>query len=258
MREDMYKVIVERPRRWKAGDGTAARLRRDFDGPMRLGTRMGYGRPRLNENLNPLRRYLHAQIGRPWNKVFSEICAHIDRRNTVQKHIHQHIRDFIATDVAVREGRLVDLAPRWAVHRSDSGISQALYVDPGTGLIRPNKIRRAWRRVLAERRRCAQTEIASRCRVVDERTLLMLLDGVWFRIGLELLPSETCVQRVVDGHLQKHVIAQPRYDVVLRRIISRNLHPAPRHCEQVYGSSELFAASKRQISTREIKEHGLR
>jgi hypothetical protein len=112
MREDMYKVIVERERRWKATDEVAARLRRDFDGPMRLGTRMGYGRPSLNENLNPLRRYLHAQIGRPWNKVFSEICAHIDRRNTVQKHIHQHIRDFIATDVAVREGRLADLAYR--------------------------------------------------------------------------------------------------------------------------------------------------
>jgi hypothetical protein len=63
MREDMYKVIVERPRCWKATDKVAARLRRDFDGPMRLGARMGYGRPSLNENLTPLRRYLHAQIG---------------------------------------------------------------------------------------------------------------------------------------------------------------------------------------------------
>ena len=58
---------------------------------MRLGMRAGYGYRGLNENLAPLRRYLHAQIGRPWNKVFSEICAGIDRRNTVQQHIHQHI-----------------------------------------------------------------------------------------------------------------------------------------------------------------------
>jgi len=41
------------------------------------------------------------QLGRPWNKVFSEICAGIDRRNTVQQHIHQHIRDFIAIEVGV-------------------------------------------------------------------------------------------------------------------------------------------------------------
>ena len=113
MREDMYKVIVERPRRGKEGDATAARLREDFDGPMRLGMRAGYGYRSLNENLAPLRRYLHAQIGRPWDKVFSEICAGIDRRNTVQQHIHQHIRDFIAIDVDVREGQLIDLATRW-------------------------------------------------------------------------------------------------------------------------------------------------
>ena len=145
MREDMYKVIVERPRRGKEGDAIAARLRKDLDGPMRLGTRAGYGYRSLNENLAPLRRYLHAQIGRPWNKVFSEICAGIDRRNTVQQHIHQHIRDFIAVDVDVREGRLVDLSARWGFLRRDSGISQELYVDPRTGLIRPNKDYRSWR-----------------------------------------------------------------------------------------------------------------
>src|SRR5580692_1326951 len=125
MREDMYKVIVERPRRGKEGDATAARLR----------------------------RYLHAQIGRPWNKVFGEICAGIDRRNTVQQHIHQHIRDFIAIDVDVRNGRLVDLAADWRILWRDSGISQALYVDPGTGLIRPNKHFRSWRHSDAQRRR---------------------------------------------------------------------------------------------------------
>ena len=41
MREDMYKVIVERPRRGKDGDAAAARLRNDFDGPVRLGMRAG-------------------------------------------------------------------------------------------------------------------------------------------------------------------------------------------------------------------------
>jgi hypothetical protein len=222
---------------------------------MRLGMRAGYGRPMLNENLAPLRRYLQAQIGRPWNTVFSEICARIDRRNTVQQHIHQHIRDFIATEVDVREGRLVDLA---SFRSPDFVVWQPLYVDPRTGLIWPNKTRRSWRHAVAERRRREKSEIESRRRVVDERTLLLLLDGVWYRIGLELLPKQTCVQRLVDGHLQKYVMSEPRFDVVLRRIISRTLHPASEHCDEVYGSSELYAASKRQISAREIRAHGLR
>jgi hypothetical protein len=81
MREDMYKVIVERPRRGKDGYAAAARLRNDHSGPTRLRTRAGYGYHSLNENLTPLRGYLRAQFGRPWDKVFSEICANIDRRS---------------------------------------------------------------------------------------------------------------------------------------------------------------------------------
>ena len=258
MREDMYKVIVERPRRGKEGDAIAARLRKDLDGPMRLGTRAGYGYRSLNENLAPLRRYLHAQVGRPWNKVFSEICAGIDRRNTVQQHIHQHIRDFIAIDVGLREGKLVDLAARWGFLRSGSGLSQALYVDPRTGLIRRNKGYRSWRHGVAERRQYEQAEIAARRRIVDERTFLLLLDDIWFRVEVDVLPKERFVENVVDGKPRRHVIAEPRYDVVLRRSISRAMRVDLEQCKHLYGSGDLYAVSKRQLSTREIKAHRLR
>jgi hypothetical protein len=258
MRQDMYKVIVERPRRGKAGDAIAARLRKDFEGPTRLGTRAGYGYRSLNENLAPLRRYLRAQIGRPWNKVFSEICAGIDRRNTVQQHIHEHIRDFIAIDVDVRYGRLVDLATRWRFFGGDPGISQELYVDPRTGLIRPNKDYRSWRRGAAERRQREQVEIATRRRKVDERVFLLLLDDIWFRVEVDLLPKGRLVENVVNGKPRRHLIAELRYDVVLRRSISRMMQTELQQCKHLYGSTDLYAVSKRQISTREIKAHRLR
>ncbi|HEY1898259.1 MAG TPA: hypothetical protein VGG49_00525 [Steroidobacteraceae bacterium] len=258
MREDMYKVIVERPRRGKEGDAIAARLRKDLDGPMRLGTRAGYGYRSLNENLAPLRRYLQAQIGRPWNKVFSEICAGIDRRNTVQQHIHQHIRDFIAVDVDICEGRLVDLSARWGFLRRDSGISQELYVDPRTGLIRPNYGYRSWRHGAAERHRREQAEIATRRRMVDEHTFLLLLDDVWFRVEVDLLPKERFAANIVDSGPHKRVIAEARYDVVLRRHISRAMRSELQQCRHLYGSDDLYAVSKRQLSTREIKAHRLR
>jgi hypothetical protein len=258
MREDMYKVIVERPRRGKEGDAAAARLRQDFNGPMRLGMRAGYGYRSLNENLAPLRRYLHTQIGRPWNTVFSEICSGIDRRNTVQQHIHQHIRDFIAVDVEVRDGRLVDLAARWRFLPTDSGISQKLYVDPRTGLIRSNKHRRSRRHIVAECREREKVEIARRRRHIDERTLLLLLDDVWFRVMMDILPKERLVERIIDGKSYRQMTAEPRLDVVLRRTISRTMHAALQRSEYLYGSRELYAVGKRQISTREIKAHGLR
>jgi hypothetical protein len=43
MREDMSKVIVERPRKYKGNDAEAVRRRNDFDGPEFLGIRAGYG-----------------------------------------------------------------------------------------------------------------------------------------------------------------------------------------------------------------------
>jgi hypothetical protein len=258
VREDMYKVIVERPRRAKEGDAAAARLRRDYDGPMRLGMRAGYGYRSLNENLAPLRRYLRAQLGRPWNKVFSEICAGIDRRNTVQQHIHQHIRDFIAIDVEVCEGRLVDLADRWRFLRRDSGLAQELYVDPRSGLIHLNRHYRAWRRDAAAHRERETVEVASRRRVVDETTLLLLLEGIWYRVEVEGLPTERVVENAIDGKTHRRVIVEPRYDVVLRKPISRAVQADLRQCKELYGSTDLYAVSKRQISTREIKARQLR
>lgn len=258
MREDMYKVIVERPRRGKDGDAAAARLRRDFDSPMRLGMRAGYGYRSLNENLAPLRRYLRAQLGRPWNKVFSEICAGIDRRNTVQQHIHHHIRNFIAVDVEVRDGRLVDLADRWGFLRIDCGISQELYVDPRTRLIRLNQHYRSWRLGAAEYRRREAAEIAERRRAVDERTLLLLVEGIWYCVEVRVLPKECIVESVIDGKPHRRTVAESRYDVVLRKTVSRAMQADSGRCKYLYGSADLYALSKRQISSREIKAHQLR
>jgi hypothetical protein len=258
MREDMYKVIVERPRRGKEGDAAAARLREDFDGPMRLGMRAGYGYRSLNENLAPLRRYLLAQLGRPWNKVFSEICAGIDRRNTVQQHIHQHIHDFIAVDVEVRDGRLIDVANRGGYLRRGRGISQELYVDPRTGLICLNRHYSSSRQDAAEYRKREAAEIAARRRTVGERTLLLLVECVWYRVDLGVLPKERIVESVFDSTRRRRMFAEPRYDVVLRRAVSRSVQADLRQCKQLYGSTDFYAQNKRQLSSREIKEHQLR
>jgi hypothetical protein len=258
MREDMYKVIVERPRRGKQGDASADRRRRDLDGPLRLGMRAGYGYRSLNENLAPLRRYLRAQVARPWSKVFSEICDGIDRRNTVQQHIHQHIRDFIAIDVDVRDGRLVDLADRWGFRSRDGAISQELYVDPRSGLIRLNKGYSSWRRTVAERKQREQAEIDSRRRIIDERAQLLRLNEVWFRVEVAPLPEKRVVEVTVDGALRKRTTADSRFDVVMRRSTSLAAQADGQERARLYGSHEIYAASKRQLSRQELKAHGLR
>ncbi len=59
MREDMAKVLVERPRRGGGWDRPGRPPRSLDDLPRRLKMAPGNGRTKwLNENLNPLERYL--------------------------------------------------------------------------------------------------------------------------------------------------------------------------------------------------------
>lgn len=257
MREDMNKVIVERPRRGKYGDERAAKRRNDFEGPAFLGIRAGYGYRSLNENLAPLRRYLRAQVGRPWNKVFSEICAGIDGRNTVQQHIRQHIDDFIATKVELRDGALVDLQDRWRYYGMTKQLRQELYVDPRTGLVRINKHFRAWRRDQIEKAKQAQAQVEARRRTLADDMQLHRLDGVWFAVSIGDLPRERTKEVMVKGRRVARAIREKRFDAILKREVARD----DEHCaerERVYGARNKYGISKRQLSKREINRHGLR
>lgn len=131
MRPDMAKVIVERPRRLE-GIARAGRQRPLDELPSHEGMRAPHVRnfagKVLNENLAPLRRYLDRQVGRPWNKVYAEISAHLRPTSAVQQHVRDHLRDFVA------------IAPR-RIHfpmRQRAGEDiwpQPYYVDPRTGLL---------------------------------------------------------------------------------------------------------------------------
>jgi hypothetical protein len=113
MRADMAKVIVERPRHrgWsgRKPKGYRKNLRRALQlesPPRREGMKRGWtgGAKALNEHLGPLRRYLDSQVGRPWDKVFAEICAHINRDSAVQDHVRDHVDDYVARDVVIIDG----------------------------------------------------------------------------------------------------------------------------------------------------------
>jgi hypothetical protein len=153
---------------------------------------------------------------------------------------------------------LVDLANRLTFVPSGSGIHQQLYVDPHTGLIRLNKDYESSRQGAAKRRQREQAEIAARRRTLNERTFLLLLGDLWFRVEVDVLPNNRYLEKVIDGRARRYIVAEPRYDVVLRRHISRAMSDELRQCKRLYGSDGLYAVSKRQISTREIKVHGLR
>ena len=258
MRSDMFKVIVERPRKGKSSDKRAVRWRNDLDGPRQLGIRQGYGRPWLNENLNPLERYLHAQVGRPWAKVFSEVCAQIDRRNTVQQHVHQHIGDFIATDVEWRDGVLVNLKERGTWYSRGGQIRQRLYVDPKSGLVRVNKAYRTRAQYKREEQEKERERIATQRRVIDASTLLLKLDEHWFRVQVATLPERTRQSVLQAGVMQNFWYAESRFDVVLKRETSRLKQGDELARHRLYGCMSLYAVTKQQACTADLVRCGVK
>jgi hypothetical protein len=239
MRHDMAKVIVERPR-WGGGAKYPRAVQRsDNRHPLEeLPRRTSAKRPWLvdgrvqkclNENLAPLRRYLRSQVGRPWNKVYSEIRERINPDSAVQLHIWQHLMEYVCTDPHVITGDVGDVA----YHGFRRPLRYfAYYVDPRCGLLRENaEYGRRWRSA-APRRAEAWPGVVE----VDDDHAMVPLEGLWFE--LRLVPEPAGRGRV--------------YDHVLRREIDIGGTDL-----RVYRGRRVYVAAKRQLNKRDIRHFDL-
>jgi hypothetical protein len=113
MREDMDKVIVERPRYGSRARSHKKGYRKQrqkselADLPKREpmpGRWRGMGKC-FNEHLGPMRRFLRSRVGRPWDKVYQELREHVSFDNVVQKHVLTHVNDFVHRHVDIVDGK---------------------------------------------------------------------------------------------------------------------------------------------------------
>ncbi len=243
MRKDMSKVIVERPRlgRSVAGKkpGRTQGLVDDDGEPIRAKGAREPKRPpvktkNLNETLSPLKRYLASNVGRPWNKVYSEISEHLKPTSTVQQHVRDHLDDFVATKTRMKGGVVV-VTPRFGGERRLEDDWCLYYVHPRTGLLRKNEKYKRWSQRQREARQRAEAERAARMRIVDAKTQLHLFKGVWWEVKLAKIPA-----------------GQAYTDVVHRA----GLSDMP--LEILYGRPGVYARDKQQLSKADIKALKLR
>jgi hypothetical protein len=251
MRDDMFKVIVERPRRkpW-ASPKTARAYRNSEQVPTKIGIRKGYDeRKWLNENLAPLQRWLESQVNRPWDKVYAELAANIDRRNTVQEHIFAHIDQLVERKTRFIDGE-VFVMQRWPraglVPIRESRAT--LYVHPKTGILRFNKHRVTRAQAKREAAQRANDELSARQRNLSETEQLRKIDGIWYRVLLATLPEGYASENGQSQSLRWHY--PRRWDVVLRKMVSRN----PR---ESVNWPYLYAVEKQQLSQAELRRHQL-
>ena len=151
MRDDMAKVVTERPRRGhgnKSKKTTGLPIRRydpdaDYDEPVRLPIarrrQYGWDAKDFSDLINPLKRYLRSCIGKPWRKVHSDLSQKLDRRSISGSHIWDHVMWEVETDCFIGPDRLA-YSNRRPRRRGEQPIV-GLYVHPRTGLIREQRLR---------------------------------------------------------------------------------------------------------------------
>lgn len=230
MREDMFKVIVERPR-WGSRSTFRGRSRLSGDGdlPVKIGLKRHAVVTRvrsksLNENLAPLKRYLRKQIGRAWDDVYSEIAATLAPGHVVKEHVRQHLDDFVARKVSVaKNGELMN-GDGWRPWRHVPWW-QPFYVDPDDGVLKESA--KLWKKLGIDPKPWNRREQPDpNVRVLDKMRELRCIDGIWYEVLFN-----------------RNRGAEPVFDLLERKEVPANT----RH-----------AAAKRQLSRAELDAHGLK
>ena len=197
MRKDMEKLLCERPR---VGGGHAnagrrakvnkAKIRRDDEGfdchaptqeTMKAQWKRGSSETKsLNENLAPLFRFLHSQVGRPWDKVYSDIKAHVRFDKATQYHILQHLWGYVELNPIMVDGKPHTYGYNGLSPLGRFGIFDSLYVCPKSGLLKatPNRPKKK-----------ADPKPITKATIDGQR--FDLIDGIWYRTKWKKLPDAT-------------------------------------------------------------------
>lgn len=241
MRADMAKLLVERPRTGRAmarykRKGTvreATWAEREDAQPSRasmLGKKYRWWYKNLNENLAPFWRFLGGCVGRPWTKVYAEICEHVDRSSAVQAHILQHVWDRVERNPVFRDGKVYAI-PRFIGELREIP-SFDFYID-AHGILRRGKGSTYRQR---EALRKAGKDTPRYVAISPGRLAKQDRSGIWYEVIVAEKPRGVPVR---DAWFNEEILADAaslfRWDTLTE-----------------YGGKLLYAVSKRAMNSREI------
>lgn len=274
MRKDMARVIVERPRRGSRSATTKdpkgwkkRRLGRDCElddlptkESMSPRRKYGWDCKELNENLNPLKRFLERSVGRPWDKVFSEISEHIDMNSTVKRHIWQHVFDFVEQHTFMEDGK-VWTHGRWNKERApiEDGFVE-LYIHPVDRLLKKVKRPKGWVPRWKRRHEKPVERVEG-----PNNTQFHKVNGIWYIVHLRPIPQKLSKILVLHdankGAYNWEVAnkAGEMVDVLLKYSLYWISKSHGRHeLRNKYGKEGVYGFSCKQMSGKELKNANLK
>jgi hypothetical protein len=237
MREDMHQLIKVLPSRgggWAKIKGPRGDIE---ELPSREPMLPRVGGWNLKENhdwTTPIDRYLLKQVGRPWNDVFSDICASNDLRSKTQYDVRDYVGYAVHTHVVIVDGE---------PQNSDGhSIWRRFWVHPDTGILMalPERKRYRWH---GYRKHFDQVPI-------DAEHKYVRINGLWYIVTLAPF-DEADYTRFLNA--AREAYRPTTYDVAFRQELYRDSGSARTQLCREWGSA-VYAVSKRQIGTREIKK----
>jgi hypothetical protein len=210
--------------------------------------RFGYDTKSFGEHLSPLYGIVRKNVGRKWDKVYSELSKNFDRRSATGNHIFQHLFDQLAKPAETYIGEDGKVWTRYS-YGNDKPIRESyyeFYVDPRDGILKRNLQRKSYRQVQRQRAVEKAREDAKVKRVISTEIELHNLDGVWFEVKFKTFGGSK-KQIKVENSYSKSVYYRTdteypyTFDVLKKRTVQE----------------ARVAVSKRTISHKELKRYGL-
>jgi hypothetical protein len=210
MREDMSKVVIERPRSGHSLPGYKTRLRirrydpeKDYeDTPKRVsGSRSKYVRAGetkyFSDFLSPLRRFLRTNVGRPWDKVYSEMRENLDDRKVTGRHVFEHVEMEVETHALIGgDGEVYILGYKGCLQPI-----YGFYVDPRTRLLCWSDSRPPWKQH-GKSKSVAQEINHVR---LSANTCYVKMNGVWYFIEYRVFDESVNGDRPEQAALLRNI-----------------------------------------------------
>jgi hypothetical protein len=264
MRKDLAQLIVETPRH-NTGEFFKVHRRKakqDLDlAPTKQGMRRPYlERKEFGDYLSPLKGVLRKNVGRPWDKVFSELNSALQGGGTVVEHVKVHLRGYIELSPVFINGKPHTTPPYFAFGSGMEGpqpLNNTFYVDPH-GILRHAKAR--------PRKR--QKPVIEHVKI-DDSTAFHKIDGLWYRVWTKPLPlADRAHPPIYDLVLKKWVRCVEHKPFSWRRekvaeaaeVLTYRWEVAGTsgtwNLEHLHGSNRV-AYRKESVSSRTIRREGL-
>ncbi len=279
MRPDLKKVICERERTgsrdYMGGNKGVEKDFRDRDSDSEYPTldclpsgesmtkRLGYSKRSFSENLGALRGLIVKNVGKNWDKLYSQICRQVSPTGSnIERHVHQHLPDFIymQTRIGPESGKVevMRFLRHWEPLDELRYSRLDYYVHPKTRCIVRMKASSGFKAQIRETRAEKERERQDVFRATSDPMIqLHRMNGLWWAITLERFDAASIDTKKTDLLVKDPWELHPsRYSYVTGGFTTATVRPSWK-LKETYGIEGVIGVKRRILNKKELKLYGL-